>query len=512
MARTDLMRRLKRLVHSAHHGEPRITRRRFLAGAAALGAVPMLSGFSFQDASSIDVGIVGAGLAGLACADALKQKGIRAAVYEGRSRVGGRQSSLSGFFPGQVVERGGELIDNLHKTLLGYAQRFKLAKEDVGKVEGEAFFYFHGRRYPEEQVVEEYREFVDRMRDDLRTLSGAPTADAHNDADVALDRMSLEEYLDKRRAGPVLRAAVEASYIGEYGLELDRQSSLNFLLFIHADRRSRFQPFGVFSDERYHIIDGNDRIARGLADAVDGQIELGMRLVRICKTPSGRIELTFQQDSRTIARTHDVVVLAVPFTTLRGVELDAGLGLPEWKLDAIRNLGYGTNSKLMVGFTSRPWAAQGGDGSCYADLPNLHGTWETNPERATSSQAVLTDYTGGNLGTSLDPNQTQKAAEAFLIDADKVFPGVKTAARRDSRKRLVAHLEAWPQDPWTRGSYTCYLPGQFTTIAGNEGKPAGNLYFAGEHANSFYEWQGFMEGAALSGLQTASEILRRARR
>jgi monoamine oxidase len=52
------------------------------------------------------------------------------------------------------------------------------------------------------------------------------------------------------------------------------------------------------------------------------------------------------------------------------------------------------------------------------------------------------------------------------------------------------------------------MPGQFTTIAGNEGKPVRPLYFAGEHANSFYEWQGFMEGAALSGIQAAQDILR----
>ena len=32
-----------------------------------------------------------------------------------------------------------------------------------------------------------------------------------------------------------------------------------------------------------------------------------------------------------------------------------------------------------------------------------------------------------------------------------------------------------------------------------------NLFFAGEHTSSFYEWQGFMEGAALSGLRAANE-------
>jgi hypothetical protein len=59
------------------------------------------------------------------------------------------------------------------------------------------------------------------------------------------------------------------------------------------------------------------------------------------------------------------------------------------------------------------------------------------------------------------------------------------------------HLEHWPCNSFSKGSYTCYRPGQFTSIADNEGTPVANLYFADEHASSFYEWQAFMEGAAL---------------
>ena len=44
-----------------------------------------------------------------------------------------------------------------------------------------------------------------------------------------------------------------------------------------------------------------------------------------------------------------------------------------------------------------------------------------------------------------------------------------------------------------------------------EGEAAVPVYFAGEHANSFYEFQGFMEGAVLSGVQAAVEILRAAK-
>jgi monoamine oxidase len=87
-----------------------------------------------------------------------------------------------------------------------------------------------------------------------------------------------------------------------------------------------------------------------------------------------------------------------------------------------------------------------------------------------------------------------------------VLPGARAYASRDGNS-YRAHLEHWPSNPLSKGSYTCYTPGQFTSVCGNEGKRVGNVLFAGEHANSFYEWQGFMEGACLSGLAAASEVL-----
>ena len=88
------------------------------------------------------------------------------------------------------------------------------------------------------------------------------------------------------------------------------------------------------------------------------------------------------------------------------------------------------------------------------------------------------------------------------------YPGALAAARRSEAGHVTVHLEHWPSNPLSRGSYTCYQPGQFTTIAGHEGTSVGNLHFAGEHTNSFYEWQGFMEGAALSGIDAAQRILK----
>jgi monoamine oxidase len=44
------------------------------------------------------------------------------------------------------------------------------------------------------------------------------------------------------------------------------------------------------------------------------------------------------------------------------------------------------------------------------------------------------------------------------------------------------------------------------------GEPAGNLAFAGEHTDAFHDFQGFIEGAAQSGIRAAEYLLDRIRK
>jgi monoamine oxidase len=216
--------------------------------------------------------------------------------------------------------------------------------------------------------------------------------------------------------------------------------------------------------------------------------------------------LTFDTGSGSVTHAHDAVVFAIPFSVLRGVDLDSTLELPDWKRYAIDNLGYGTNSKLLLGFDGRPWIeTHGSNGTAYSDLAHLQNTWETNAANATASRAVLTDYTGGALGAELNPANAQAEAASFLADFNLVYPGAAAKASGGAGNYRV-HIENWSLNPLSLGSYTCNAPGYFTTIADNEAKPIGNLFFAGEHTSSFYEWQGFMEGAALSGVRAAGEV------
>lgn len=557
MARTPLMQNLVRTFRVARFAEAArcsvaearerlaerrytLDRRRFLMGVGAVA----VAGRATQVAragngngngnppGSTRIAIVGGGLAGLACADALAAKGYAARIYEAHpNRLGGRCYTDRTTFPGQASENGGELIDNLHKTMLRFANELGLAREDLDKNPGDPTYFFGGQHYLEDEVVDEYRILEARMRPDLQACSGSPTFQDHTPSDIGLDLTDLATYLDARGGDlPLVRSVLSQAYIAEYGLEPWEQSSLNMLLFLHLDRRRTFAEFGVFSDERFHLVGGNDAVVAGLAARIPGPIEHGARLTRLAKNAFGEYELYF--NGGTVPEKADAVVLAVPFSTLRLVDLDPSLGLSTDKRRAITELGYGTNCKTAVGFVRRTWSEQGRNGLIYADLPSLQNTWETSWTTA-GETAILTDYAGGDRGREiqLNPQGTTSCGgchsgaptnrvihaagqawldgevEAFVSDLDQVLPGAAGDVWRGGDGRIVYQRAHWLPQPYSRGSYTAYKPGQFTTVAGLEGEAAGALKFAGEHADSFYDWQGFMEGACNSGIAAAEDIL-----
>ncbi|NTX33454.1 FAD-dependent oxidoreductase [Myxococcus sp. CA033] len=493
----------------------RMDRRSVLKGVTALGmgmAVRAARAEEARPPSALRVGIVGAGLAGLACAYELRCSGVQATVHEARERTGGRVFSMGGafggpvIFPGQVVERGGEFIDSGHSTMLGYAREFHLEREDLLRVTGDVFYFFGGQLYSEADILEEYCPLIAAINQDLSRLSEAPTAADHTELDRRFDLLDLVTYLEARNTGPLVKAAIIAAYEAEYGQAADELSCLNLLFLIQTEQCRRFEPYGE-SDERYRLLGGNQQIPRELAARLPGQVRQGERLESVRKTPTGALALTLRRGSTSYTATYDVVVLAVPFTVLRRVELAASLGLPAWKTRVIRELGYGTNAKMMVGYRGPVWRASGCSGASYSDLMNHQATWETNPTRATAGDAVLTDFASGPRGAGMDPGNVAGEAERFVAAMGRVVPGTAGAVKRGVDRRIVAHLEHWPSNPNALGSYSSYRPGQFTSLAGTEGTPVGNLYFAGEHTSSFYEAQGYMEGAAATGKSTAQAIL-----
>lgn len=542
MSRSDMMAKLLRIARLAercdHTGEStqeaieresqRVAgRRNFAKGAAAVTATAAVGtlaptawsrmakiGGKFIDLGTKGDGgiaIVGAGLAGLTCGAELARLGIKASVFEASGRVGGRCSSLRGYFPGQVVERGGEFISSSHHTMLGFAREFGLELESSSQLPGTTYYNFGGQSYSEAQVAEEYRAFAASIREDLFTLS-SPTADRFTEADALFDYMSLEDYLILHEAGSLLRTVISAAYLSEYGASIDELSAISFLRFIYGDKRTKLAPMGVFGGESFRVVDGNDRIATGLSNKLPKPVKLGYKLLAMRKLSSGQIRLSFDVAGRSIQSDHDAVVMTLPFSVLRDVHLDSSLGLPDWKHLAISNAGMGDHTKLMVGFKEPYWKTiHGRNGTGFSDSASIQSTWEVNPSKSSNTQAVLAGYSGGVQARSQKLTTVQMDARSFLGYLEEALPGANDAARRNEAGDILAHTANWSMNPLSKGSHSVNRPGYFTTIAHNEAKAVGNLMFAGEHTSSFYEWQGFMEGAALSGLRAAGEVYALAR-
>jgi monoamine oxidase len=195
------------------------------------------------------------------------------------------------------------------------------------------------------------------------------------------------------------------------------------------------------------------------------------------------------------------VICTVPFTMLRQVDGVRALALGRKKQEAIAQLGYGNNAKVMYGFTERWWRnpavklPASSNGSIFTDLP-LQCTWESSRGQAGAS-GILTNFLGGAGARPFNAERFDK----FRDELDRVFPGV---AGKFDGKRAVMN---WPEYKFTRGSYTCPLVGQYTTLLKVAGEPEldGRLIFAGEHTSG--EFSGFMNGAVRSGNRAAKEIL-----
>ena len=490
---------LERREESTH------SRRRFLAmaGAAGLAFSPMAA-LATRKVPGPRIAIIGGGLAGLSCAERLQFKGYSSTIYEASSRLGGRCFSNRTLVPGMACENGGEFIDTGHKMMLGYANEFGLAKESVIKQAGDERFYFAGQHWTEAQVVDELRIVVSNMQNDVRSISGSASFYSKNQADIDLDNTSLAAYLNTHCAGhPLIRSVLDEAYVSEYGTETSQQSSLNFLSYMRFNKQSKFEPFGT-SDERYHLTNGNDGVIAGLESKVMGPINKGAKLTRISRNVAGEYLLYFNGSAT--PEKADAVIISIPFTVLRNIQIDPQVGFSADKTRAIQTMGYGTNAKTMIAFNSRYWATQfGSNGGSLSDLPNVQNTWEANRANSTT-KAIMTDYGSGNRGAALSPAHLQSQVNAFLNDLNIVFPGIKANAAKLG-SNYIAHLEHWPSNPLTLGSYTSYKPGQFTGIEGLTSEASGLVKFAGEHTDSFYSYQGFMEGACQSGLRAANEVL-----
>jgi monoamine oxidase len=459
------------------------------------------------------VAIVGAGLAGLTAAYRLTQAGVpNVALYEARERVGGRCWTARGFADGQTGEHGGEFIDSRHVHLLGLIEELGLELDDLWEawtegsvwpswIEGELVSRAEIDEWlaPISDAVEREARAIGVIRSGRRPSIAAMSHGTATEQARTLDAMSMAEWLDANVPeviGTPAAAYLDMSMAGWYGLEMDRLSACTWVDY--------FVIPAPGADERWRVRGGNDQVATLLADALpEGVLRLGTPMEATRVVGDGSYELRFTGVVAPVRA--DIVILALPFTTLRQTDL-TGSGFDAERRAAIDELGMGNSVKLLLQYGRRPPQFQVADrlwsGGMDHTGPHFQ-TWESSAGQSGAS-GLVTVYAGGHNGANWSATESHAPApEGFAAEyvamIDEVVP--RTGAAFDGR----SWLDLWTLDPWTQGAYSAYLPGQYTRFWGYSGQPEGNVHFAGEHTST-HSW-GYLNGGVESGQRTAIGVL-----
>lgn len=526
MAHTSLMQRLLKLTKLAQQAKKQkanvneyaeqnlFTRRRFLGNSAkAALAATALAGCSKvvdseQDsacsndndsATNPSIVIIGAGIAGLNAAYNLQKNGVFSTIYDANRRSGGRIFTAQNLLNSALsTELGGEFIDTGHHEMRSLAKEFNLPLIDLYshselKLQ-QNIYYFNGVAYSDADFLNEVGYYLPAINNDYNSLSDIIKYNSYSPADAKFDSMNLEQYLDSISLTGWLRELLLVAYVGEYGLNTDKCNAINFLFLFGEAPNGDVALYGS-SDERFKVSGGNQRITDALYDKLKNCIHLESQLVKIESKGTG-YNLYFENCANAVQA--DIVLLTLPFTLLR--EVETNVELPKIKRKAINQLSYGDNSKLLLGFNGRKWRTKYNSvGMAYTDN-GVQNCWD-NSQLQPSNNGGLTVFLGGTDAVKLGNKSAQEQASKYLKELNQIYPGVKD----DYNNK--AYTMVWPEFPLTKASYSAYTVGQYTTIAGSEGETVDNLFFAGEHTS--YNYQGFMNGGAVSGRIAAERILKR---
>jgi monoamine oxidase len=514
---TAMLRRAQAAMSGNEVASP--MRRRVLAGMAATAAILPRKSFAVGQPR---VAIVGGGIAGLACALKLwEERRIAATIYEWDDRVGGRIQTLRGYFAnGQTAEQHAEFISSEHSVTLGLAHRLGLDLENTwADPRGvKDTYWFSGARYDQEALNADWQDFGWKLFHDAVLKAPRATYLHHSHQAREWDRMSVTEWIERHVPGGMdsrFGRLCHADVISEYGGPPENQSALNLVYLLGYDdsAKSGYQspvhPLLAGSDERWHVRGGNDLLISGVASRLPaGAVAFGRQLVALSENSDGSFTLSFASGAEAVA---DHVVLTLPFTTLRNVDL-SGVSLSARKRQAIAALMLGNNVKVQIQVSGRPWTKDGFSGDVLTDAP-VDGSWDGSSYQANGKRSpteILIAVPGGADGLALASKyglgaDQGPAPDALVSDTlaglEPVLPGVTRAWHAGPKRAWVNDGNI---DAHLLGAWSQYNVGQYTGFSGVEGLREGNIHFAGEHTS--IEFQGFIEGAVRSGLRAADEI------
>ncbi len=454
--------------------------------ARAAGAALGQAGLAVGDAQGPRVVIVGAGIAGLNACYQLQKKGVQATLYEGSSRVGGRMFTLKDKMGnGITTDVGGEFVDSTHEDIIGLVKELGLSLYDLREDPlTPKTYYFGGMERDQEALKAALAPFVPRLVADIHSL---PQAISHETADQFrhLDNQSITEYLSAIGINGWLYDYLNVTLTREYGMEASVQSAVNFLIMFEAPtgQEKDYELFGQ-DHEVSKIKGGSQHLTDALYDKVRPQVRLENRLTGISGSIAQGYALMFEVDGQLRKVEADYVLLTLPFTILRDLQWD--LDMPPQKWACIKEIGYGNSCKFVLGMDGKPWRKAGKRGYTFTDL-NFGCGWDSSQQQS-ETRGGFTVFGGGDFGKIMAASNKTTLIDAYLPGLDAIYPGSRGAFNQQTIQYC------WSQNPFVKAGYSSFKKGQWSTLAGWEGVPVGNIFFAGEHVSR--DFQGYMNGGA----------------
>jgi monoamine oxidase len=478
-----------------------VDRRTFLklvsmaSGTAALGHAPRPSGKR--------VVVLGAGLAGLAAAWNLLQRGHDVLVFEAKNQPGGRVRTVRApFLHGGYAEAGAVRIPSQHELTLKYIRLMGLESKLVpyGQDVGEHLWYLQGRRFTTPAADWPLDGLTPQEKANPFAMLGAylgpalvavgdPTGPGFpSSAALELDRRRIDEYL---RGAGASDAWVQVLFASEG--HASRLSVLGVAMIEAALLGSApVQTFGLQG--------GNDQLPMALAAKLGGRVKYDSPIVRLAHGEDG-VRVTFRDRSGRQQQVHaDRCICTLPFPVLRRVAITPAFS--ETKMAAIRD--YQLMPAARQYFQTRtqfwrddPLGRLGG--------LNMVGT-DTVVERLWNTSLLQPDRTMGMLHSymfddhamafgSLHPHQRAAKWRGAIA---QFLPGLR------AREVVATYAKVWHDDPWQRGAISFLQPNQFERLWPAARRAEGRVHFAGEHTSVFLGWQ---NGALESAERVAQEII-----